>query len=270
MCAHIHETGLFTRITDNNPCHLVISHMTHDRRRISVVRDRARRIGQPFALAMTGGDLKVERINLASEISACKADTPSQPSSPPPPPPPSPPPPFVVRRPPLTSSDEASSEADDDVVDTSGPPPCRCTQNKRSNGVYVNMNGCFSFDQNNNNMDRKDGIRFCYVVSDDNCPGAVLPSTTYPGAGWRVCNPEDEGEVETNNDVDDENGCACTDSDRSGDIDVPRSGCDFPIPGVETSGSRFCYVKTPTACPEAIESRVVPGASWRLCDDNDE
>ena len=225
------------------------------------MRDRARRIGQPFALAVTGGDLEVERINLASEISACRMATQSSP-----PPPPPPPPPFVVRRPPQTSEEE--EEVEKDQADTSGPP-CRCTQTNRSNGVYVNTNGCFSFDENN--TDNEDVVQFCYVVSDVDCPGAVLPSSTYPGAGWRVCTTDDEGDaVETDTDDDEKEGCACADSNRSGDIEIPRNGCDFPIPGVENSGSKFCYVKTPATCPEAIESRAVPGAAWRPCDDTDE
>ena len=43
-------------------------------------------------------------------------------------------------------------------------------------------------------------------------------------------------------------------------------GCDYPIPGQESSGSKFCYVRFPNKCKKATKSLIFKGAAFRDCE----
>ena len=143
-------------------------------------------------------------------------------------------------------------------------------------------------------------LRFCYVLSDDSCAEeALFESTEFPGARWRLCT-EDDDVARTGGRGGSPDACDCTRNGRSGSATVPRSGCDFPVPGNTDSGIKvrsrplpthplasvsraaswtdvpavagapafkFCYVVEPSGCSSAIESLVVDGAAWRECDE---
>lgn len=62
--------------------------------------------------------------------------------------------------------------------------------------------------------------------------------------------------------ADTEEGCSCSDTGKSGTVNVPYIGCSQHVHG----SAAFCFVRTPQECMDfSKESAEFPGARWKLC-----
>ena len=143
-----------------------------------------------------------------------------------------------------------------------------------SGGVAVNQNhiGCADH--------LFEGGPWCYVIQPLHCQD-VNPSTTYPGAAWRLCTlppppspppllppqplspppPPPSPPPPPPPNLPEDCTCAPEAVPWSGGALVEYGGCADHL----NEGESWCYVSVPLRCLTAVRSHQFVGAAWRLC-----